>query len=140
MEEVKTLQGIHRSSRKRPLVISVEVRCAMTGTDRSPSAALCGRRLSERIEKPARNQRMEPGHHGWEGPCGDFYPIISNLSLHRGQGDERVLTRLAGISRKPLGPAAEIGQPPIELRVLPIERERPGTNAVEQIVMRLNPL
>jgi len=51
---------------------------------------------------------MEPGHHGWEGPCGDFYPIISNLSLHRGQGDERVLTRLAGISRKPLGPAAEI--------------------------------
>ena len=89
----------------------------LTGTDRRPAAALCGRRLSERIEKPARNQRMEPGHHGWEGPCGDFDPIISNLSLHRGQGDERVLTRLAGIFREPLGPAAEIGQPPIELRV-----------------------
>ena len=42
----------------------------LTGTDRIPSAALCGRRLSERIEKPARNQRMEPGHHGGKDPAG----------------------------------------------------------------------
>jgi hypothetical protein len=83
---------------------------------------------------------MEPGHHEWEGPCGDFDPIISDLSLHPWQRDEPVLTRLTGIPRKPLGPAAEIGQPPIDLGVLPIQRERSGTNAVEQIVMRLNPL
>src|SRR4030095_15038013 len=108
--------------------------------NRFPSAALRGRRLSDRFEKPARNQRMKPGHHVWEDPAGALDLILSDPSLRGGQGNQPVLARLTRISRKPLGTAAEIGESPIELHVLAIQRERPGANAVEQIVVRQNPL